>query len=419
MKQIPSDVNEWHIFLKPTETTSPAKAREDHPIEHQAGIQPICMGPFATEEECRAVLGSLQQIPSFHHGTFEVHRKSRRRERRIRIRVPVQVSRLSASEQSWTAYTVDVSSMGARLSESSSGLKLGEFVQLRCDNREGIFRVVWVGLPGTPTDGHVGVECLSRETNIWDLDLSAQSDDEPLLQDIAVAHTVQRKLFPRVKPALRTLDYSGQCIQARTVGGDCYDFLNMGPGRVGFVLADVAGKGVAAALLMANLQGSIHNHGIDARDLPGLLVTVNDHLFNHTDADRYATLFFGCYDDDGRSLSYVNCGHSPPLLLRRNGAVDRLSATATVLGLFGKWECSMAETHLEPGDVLSIFTDGITETTASNGEEFGEDRLLRAVENSRELKAEAILSHVEKAVEEFRSSEHLQDDLTLVVARAQ
>ncbi len=381
------------------------------------------MGPFATEEECRAVLGSLQQIPSFHHGTFEVYKKSRRRERRIRIRIPVQVSRLAAAEQScsantWSAHTVDISSMGARLSDFGASLKLGEFVELRCGDREGVFRVVWVGLPGSPTDGHIGVECLSRETNIWNLDLSARSDDEPLLQEIAVAHTVQRKLFPRVKPALRTLDYSGQCIQARTVGGDYYDFLNMGPGRVGFVLADVAGKGVAAALLMANLQGSIHNRGIDARDLPSLLVSVNDHLFNHTDADRYATLFFGCYDDNARSLAYVNCGHSPPLLLRSNGAVDRLTATATVLGLFGNWECSMAETHMEPGDVLSIFTDGITETTATNGEEFGEERLLRALENSRELKAEAILSHVEKAVEEFRSSDHLQDDLTLVVARA-
>jgi serine phosphatase RsbU (regulator of sigma subunit) len=193
----------------------------------------------------------------------------------------------------------------------------------------------------------------------------------------------------------------------------------MGPGKLGFVLADVAGKGVAAALLMANLQGSLHNRAaIDAHHLPELLADVNDHLFNHTEPDRYATLFFGCYDDDSRSLGYVNCGHSPPLLLRHNGATDRLGATATVLGLFGQWECSMVQTHLEPGDVLSIFTDGITETTAANGEEFGEDRLLRALQDNRHLEAGAILSHVEQAVEQFRSSEHLQDDVTLVVARA-
>ncbi len=407
MEQDPPDVIEWHIFESP--------AAKSSSLDRQA----VHMGPFETEEECRAVLAGLKQISCFTHANLEVHKKCRRREKRIRIKLPVQVSRLSAAEKTWPARTVDVSSMGARLTDSVESLKLGEFLQLRCGQRAGVFRVVWVGLPGTPTAGHIGVECLSRETNIWDLDLSARTDDEPLLQEIAIARSVQRKLFPRVKPELRTLDYCGKCIQARTVGGDYYDFLDMGQGRLGFVMADVAGKGVAAALLMANLQGSIHHCvGIDDRKLPKLLMDVNDHLFNHTEPDRYATLFFGCYDDEARSLSYVNCGHSPPLLLRGDGGVERLAATATVLGLFGQWECSVAQTHVSRGDVLSIFTDGITETTGVNGEEFGEDRLLRALGASRNLEAGGILSHVEQAVEKFRSSEQLQDDVTLVVARA-
>ena len=415
MTQETFDLVEWHIFETPSVTPSTAATNWWQPPEHEA----MHMGPFASEEECRNVLAGLQQIPGFLHGRLEVHKKSRRREKRIRMRMAVQVARVSAAGRFWPAHTVDISSMGARLSDSSEPLKLGEIVQLRCGSREGIFRVVWVGVPGTPTAGHSGVECLSRETNIWDLDLSAQSDDEILLQEIAVARTVQRKLFPRTKPELHTLDYSGQCIQARTVGGDYYDFLDMGSGRVGFVLADVAGKGVAAALLMANLHGSIHNRaGVDALDIPDLLLGLNDHLFNHTDPDRYATLFFGCYDDDARSLAYVNCGHSPPLLLRRNGEVDRLAATATVLGMFGQWDCSVATTQMEPGDVLSIFTDGITETRGAGGEEFGESRLLRALEGSRELGAGAILSHVENAVDQFRTTDSLEDDLTLVVARA-
>jgi len=187
---------------------------------------------------------------------------------------------------------------------------------------------------------------------------------------------------------------------------------------VGFVLADVAGKGVAAALLMANLHGSIHSRGgIGSRNLPALLTSMNDHLYKYTESDRYATLFFGCYDDESRSLGYVNCGHSPPLLLRGHGAVERLAATATVLGLSGNWECSVAETRMEPGDVLSIFTDGITETTGATGEEFGEDRLLGVLQEHRDLAAATILSNVEQAVEQYRSSENLQDDLTLVVAR--
>ena len=408
MKQTTSDAVEWHILESPNAQSSP--------VEHQA----VHMGPFATEEECRTVLASLKQIPCFSHGHLEVHKKHKRREKRIRIEIAVQVSPLSFPEKNWSTHTVDISTLGARLADCGEPLKLGEFVEIRCGPRQALFRVVWVGLPGTLTAGHTGVECVSPEGNIWDLDMSARTDDEPLLQEIAVAASVQRELFPRERPPLRTLDYSGKCIQARTVGGDYYDFLDLGPGRVGFVIGRRCRQGGGGGLA----------HGEFARQppqpppesigaiFPLLLAAVNDHLFRHTEADRYATLFFGCYDDDARSLSYVNCGHSAPLLLRASGEVDRLAATATVLGLFGQWECSVAEARMEPGDVLSIFTDGITETTGVNGEEFGEDRLLRVLQQARDLDAVAILSHVEQAVEQFRSTGYLQDDLTLVVARA-
>jgi len=142
------------------------------------------------------------------------------------------------------------------------------------------------GPPGTPTVGNVGLECLSPETKIWDLDLAPRTEDGQLIQEIVVAHNVQRQLFPRRKPPSRTLNYSGKCVQARTVGGDYYDFLEMGRGRVGFVLADVAGKGVAAALLMANLQGSLHNRAeASTSDLPDILAAVNRHLYEHTEGN--------------------------------------------------------------------------------------------------------------------------------------
>jgi phosphoserine phosphatase RsbU/P len=142
-------------------------------------------------------------------------------------------------------------------------------------------------------------------------------------------------------PPLRTLDYSGHCTQARTVGGDYYDFLPTAPEEVGFVLADVSGKGISAALLMANLQGSLQAQcALGARDLPCLLASVNCHLHKYTEIERYVTVFFGCYSDRTRKLRYVNCGHNPPLLLRQGGAIERLDATATVLGLFRDWEAS-------------------------------------------------------------------------------
>ena len=202
------------------------------------------------------------------------------------------------------------------------------------------------------------------------------------------------------------------------MSGDYYDFLDMGPGCVGFVLADVAGKGVPAALLMANLHGSIHNRSrLGAPDLPAVLTALNDHLYRHTEPDRYATLFFGCYDDNSRSLAYVNCGHSPPLVLRGNGSMERLDATATVLGLLGSWECTLGHTEMQPGDLLTLFTDGVTETTAANGEEFGEERLLAILRRTMKLEPAVVMGHVEHAVETFRAGAKMHDDLTMVLAQ--
>jgi len=408
LHQTPPELMEWHIFEAP----HAAPDITTHP--------PFHMGPFTSEEECRAALAGLKEILGDKHGHLEVSQQVRRREKRIRIRLAITLARLASPEKIWPANTIDISGMGARLANSGELVQLGEFLNIRYGQREASFRVVWVGVPGSPTAGQAGVECLTPEINIWDLDLSQHSDDEPLMQEIMVARAVQRWLFPRNKPRLRTLDYSGKCVQARTVGGDYYDFLDLGAGHLGFVLADIAGKGVAAALLMANLQGNIHTRGgMDARNLPAILAGLNRHLYEHSEASRYATLFFGCYSDDARSLAYVNCGHSPPLLLRKAGAVERLEATATVLGLFGNWECSVGETRMEPGDVLSLFTDGVTEAATSNGDEFGEARLLSVLEQNRNLESGAILRNVEQAVEEFRGGERAQDDLTLVVARAQ
>jgi phosphoserine phosphatase RsbU/P len=273
--------------------------------------------------------------------------------------------------------------------------------------------VVWIGTHGT-AEGHAGLECLTPGADIWALDLGQLKASEQL----ARARAVQSRLLPQEKPPLETLDYAGNCTQARTVGGDYYDFLDVGPGEVGFVLADVAGKGIAAALLMANLQGILHSqYSRGSKDLPQLLTSVNRHFYNHTSKDRYATLLLGRYSDATRTLHYVNCGHNPPLLLRKGGVVEKLNATATVLGLFLDWECFVGEAQLETGDVLIIYSDGITETTGRGGEEFGETRLLETLRKNRELDAARMLQKMESAAEQFRSGEQ-EDDLTLVIACA-
>ncbi len=346
--------------------------------------------------------------------TMALAHYSERKEERVRIELPVRLCRSAPGLKPQLARTVDISNSGARLASLEEPLELGEVLKVECGNRKASFRVVWTAAPGTATEGQAGLECLAPDADIWKLDLSQLKDSEPLMR----ARVVQSRLLPQEKPPLATLDYAGNCIQARVVGGDYYDFLDMGPGELGFVLADVAGKGIAAALLMANLQGCLHSeNGTGSKDLPQLLASVNRHFYNHTPRDRYATFFLGRYSDATRTLHYVNCGHNPPLLLRKGGAVERLTATATVLGLFWDWECSVAEAQLESGDVLSIYSDGITETTGQSGEEFGETRLLETLRKNRDLEAACILQNMENAAEQFRLGEQ-EDDLTLVIARA-
>ena len=340
-----------------------------------------------------------------------------RTEERVPIELPVRLYRTVRGLKPQLAHTLDISNSGARIAGLEEPLESGEVVKLECGSREAPFRVIWIGVQGTVKAGQAGLECLAADADLWKVDLTQVEDGKSLMR----ARAVQRGLLPQEKPSLKTLDYAGDCVQARTIGGDYYDFLDMGPGEVGFVLADVAGRGIAAALLMASLQGSLYSqyssqHSTGSKDIPQLLASVNRHFYKHTAKDRYATLFFGRYSDATQTLHYVNCGHNPPVVLRKGGAVERLDATATVLGLFPDWDCSTAEARLETGDVFSLYTDGITETTGHSGEEFGEARLLNALRTSRDFEASRILRNVQDAAEQFRVGEQ-EDDLTLVIAR--
>jgi serine phosphatase RsbU (regulator of sigma subunit) len=236
-------------------------------------------------------------------------------------------------------------------------------------------------------------------------------------RDMEIAKQVQARLFPQKLPALRSLEYSGRCIQAREVGGDYYDFLSLGQGRMGIVLADIVGKGIPGALLMANLQADVRSQSaIAAQNLPQFLKSVNQSFYESTDIGSYATLFFGDYDDAGRRMRFANCGHNPPFLVRASKAVERLSATATVLGLFENWDSSICEVEIAAGDVLVFYTDGITEATNSVDEEFGEKRLLETICANVHLAPSLLLDAIVAATLAFSGSE-LRDDLTLVVAR--
>ena len=165
-----------------------------------------------------------------------------------------------------------------------------------------------------------------------------------MAQELEIAKQVQARLFPQKLPSLKTLDYAGVCLQARQVGGDYYDFLSLGQERLGIIIGDISGKGIAAALLMANFQANLRSQSAMALEEPEhFLKSVNQLFYENTAESAYATIFFAEYDDNGRRVRYANCGHYAGLLLRRDGTLERLESTCTVLGLFKEWDCSIAE----------------------------------------------------------------------------
>jgi serine phosphatase RsbU (regulator of sigma subunit)/predicted enzyme related to lactoylglutathione lyase len=235
--------------------------------------------------------------------------------------------------------------------------------------------------------------------------------------ELDIAMQVQARLFPQRMPAMRGLEYAGACVQSRRVGGDYYDFLDLGQERLGLVIGDIAGKGMPAALLMANLQANLRSQCAIAVEQPERLLQSVNRLFHENTADNaYATFFYSEFDDRTGRLRYGNCGHLPGLILQPDGCVDRLAATAPVLGLFSDWQCPTSERRLSPGDLLAIYTDGITEAFSDDGEEFGEERLIEALRAHRSRAPTDIVAAILDEVRRF-SPEEQRDDITMIVAR--
>jgi hypothetical protein len=200
-----SEPFEWYIFE--------GLATGSSPVAEPA----LRLGPFATERECHTMLKSIRRIPRFSRNALAVHKKCGRRGKRIKVELPVYFRRFMIDEKFRCARTVDISKSRARLAGVMEATRLGEVFEIRCGDRKAPFQVVWLGSPGTAAHGEVGVECLTPEVNIWGLDPSQQADEELPPNEVAVASAVQTRLLPQELRQLRTLDYNGHCIQARTV----------------------------------------------------------------------------------------------------------------------------------------------------------------------------------------------------------
>ncbi len=240
-----------------------------------------------------------------------------------------------------------------------------------------------------------------------------------LNRELEIAREVQEQLLPQQLPRLAELDFAGRCRPARGVGGDYYDFLALPDGRLGLAIGDVSGKGIPAALLMASLQASLRGQvTFGRRDLAEVMARVNTLLCASSSSNRYATFFYGEYEQATRRLSYVNAGHNAPMLLRADGAVERLDAGGPVVGLIEFASYAAAAVELRPGDRLLGFTDGLSEAMNPADEEWGEERLALALRTCQGLDAGATLDRLMAEADAFASGAPQHDDMTAVLVRA-
>ncbi len=241
---------------------------------------------------------------------------------------------------------------------------------------------------------------------------------EALDRELAIAREVQRELLPRTMPSARGLEIAGVSVPAIGVGGDLFDFLPAGGDRLGIVIADVSGKGLPAALLMAGLQTGIRSVAEPDRTPAHVLRRLNALVHGTTPSARYATAVFAWWDGESRALTYSNAGHFPPMRLCGDG-LERLDVGGRPIGMFDDSTYADATITLAPGDDLVLFTDGILEAPApGTGEEFGEQRLASAVRRRRNAAIDDAVEGVLEEVRAWTGEQPPHDDVTLVLLRS-
>lgn len=284
--------------------------------------------------------------------------------------------------------------------------------------------------------------------------LEERVERERLEREVEIAAEVQAQLFPRSVPHLLSVEISAECRAARGVAGDYYDYIEVAPGLIALALGDVSGKGVSASLVMSNLQASLRaqttitaermeiaeravaasaeagavggggqllTHVVAAAEINGavarMMTNINPQLCQSTESNRFATLFLALYEDSTREFRYSNAGHNAPVLIRADGSVERLTTGGMMIGAFEWATYEEAGAALAPGDVLLIFSDGISEAENESGEEYGDERLVRFVIESRTLSADELRAAIFAEVDAWSGARERDDDQTLVIVK--
>jgi serine phosphatase RsbU (regulator of sigma subunit)/pSer/pThr/pTyr-binding forkhead associated (FHA) protein len=236
--------------------------------------------------------------------------------------------------------------------------------------------------------------------------------------DLAQARRIQKEALPAADPDIAGWDIAGTNTPCYTVGGDYYDYITRPQGNLAFALGDVSGKGTPAAMMMMVLRATVHSSTQKENAVASIITQTNQVMYNNTPAQSYVTFFLGDLEPNTGDLRYVNAGHVPPILYRRaTREIERLETGGTVVGLFETAPFEEGQTRLEPGDILIVFTDGISESWDENEEEFGEDRLGDLIKQNNDQTAHKLMETIESEIEQFTKGSRPSDDRTLLVLK--
>jgi len=238
-----------------------------------------------------------------------------------------------------------------------------------------------------------------------------------LEHEMSVARDIQMELLPKTFPNISGLDVYGFSVPARQVGGDCYDVIDLGDGRLAFTIGDVSGKGTPAALLMANVQAAVRALTDSGVSPAPLIRRVNRIVHGYTQESVFITFFYGVLDTATGECRYVNAGHNPPCVMRNDGCREHLTEGGLVIGAMPGSAYEEGRVRLSPGDEVVLYTDGITEATNPEEEMFGEERLMELLDLNRDRSAREIEERVYSSLRDFTAGAPQADDLTMVIIK--
>jgi len=236
-------------------------------------------------------------------------------------------------------------------------------------------------------------------------------------RELLVAKEIQTRLLPKGAPQIEGFDIQGYTLPTKQVGGDYFDFIELEDKQLGVAIADVSGKGMPAALLMANFQATLRNQSLAKISPAEMVVNCNNSVCKSVEPGRFVTFFWGALNCREKSFTYVNAGHNPPFIFNKKGEISRLSDGGLILGILENSAYGQKKVKLNPGDLLLLFTDGITEAMNETQAQFEEERLIKVVEESRNLNSDQIIKKITQEVLVFQGLQPQFDDLTLVVIK--